>query len=53
MMLALYNDIQWYCIEYASSFNDLFAMMTNGDYLYAIFSVKSHLLTRWKSWLVN
>jgi hypothetical protein len=34
MMLAQQNDMQWYCIEHARSFNDLSTVIANGDYLH-------------------
>jgi len=34
MMLARQNDMQWYCIEQACSFNDLSIVIANGDYLH-------------------
>jgi hypothetical protein len=42
MMLVQQNDMQWYCIEHARSFNDLSTVIANGDYLHAIFRFKSH-----------
>ena len=33
MMLAQQIDMQWYCVEQARSFNDLSAVIANGDYL--------------------
>jgi hypothetical protein len=35
MMLARQNDMQWYCVEQARSFNDLSIVIANGDYLHA------------------
>jgi hypothetical protein len=34
MMLVESKDIQWYCIEYVCSFNDLVAEIVNGSYLH-------------------
>jgi len=34
MTLAQQNDMQWYCVEQARSFNDLSAVIANGDYLH-------------------
>ena len=34
MTLAQQNDMQWYCVEQACSFNDLSAVIANGDYLH-------------------
>jgi hypothetical protein len=42
MTPAQQNDMQWYCVEQARSFNDLSAVIANGDYLHAIFCFKSH-----------
>jgi hypothetical protein len=36
MTLAQQNDMQWYCVEQARSFNDLSAVIAIGDYLHAI-----------------
>src|SRR5262249_15915876 len=41
MMLAQKNDMQWYCVEQARSFNDLSTVIANGDYLHAIRCFKS------------
>jgi hypothetical protein len=41
MMLDQQIDMQWYCIEYAQSFNDLSTLIANGDYLYATLCFKS------------
>jgi len=42
MMLAQQNDMQWYCVEQARSFNDLSTVIADGDYLHAMFCFKSH-----------
>jgi hypothetical protein len=41
MMLAQQNDMQWYCVEQARSFNDLSTVIADGDYLHDTLCDKS------------
>jgi hypothetical protein len=42
MMLAQQNDMQWYCVEQARSFNDLSTVIADGGYLHAKICFKNH-----------